>query len=138
MTLDASKDPVRRWYAAWNTQDMAVADETIGTDVVVHWENAPDVVGLDAYKDAVRAFWEAFPDLQLTVETLVAEGDRVCVRSYFQGTHQGDFMGLPASGKRVAWRFHNLYRVEGGKWVEAWAFPDSFAMLQQLGAIPSS
>ena len=125
-----------RWYAAWNTKDMSVADETVGTAVVVHAEAAPDTVGRDAYKQVVAAFWEAFAPLTLTVEQSLSDGDMVFVRSRFEGTQVGPFMGLPATGKAVAWRFHNLYRVEDGRWVEAWAFPDSLTMMQQLGAIP--
>ena len=136
--MTSASSHVLRWYAAWNTKEMAVADETVGADVVVHWEAAPDTVGLDAYKAPVAAFWEAFEPLTLTVEQALSDGAMVFVRSRFEGTHVGTFMGLPASGKAVSWRFHNLYRVEDGRWVEAWAFPDSFAMLQQLGAIPGA
>ena len=135
--MDASS-PVRRWYAAWNTKDMAAADETVGRNVVVHGENVPDIVGIDAYRKLVTAFWGAFEPLTLTVEQVIAEGDRVLMRSLFAATFAGAFMGLPPSGQRVAWRFHNIYRVDAGRWVEAWTMPDSLSMMRQLGAIPAA
>jgi steroid delta-isomerase-like uncharacterized protein len=135
--VDASS-PVRRWYAAWNTKDMSVADQTVGPDVVVHGENQPDIVGIDAYKQLVTAFWAAFEPLTLTVEQVITEGDRVLMRSHFAATFAGGFMGLAPTGKQVAWRFHNIYRVEGGRWVEAWTMPDSLSMMRQLGAIPGT
>ncbi len=58
------------------------------------------------------------------------------MRSHFAGTFVAEFMGLPPTGGPVAWRFHNLYRVERGLWVEAWTMPDSLSMMRQLGAIP--
>ena len=135
--MDASS-PVRRWYAAWNTKDMGVVDETVGTDVVMHGENAPDIVGIDAYKHLVTAFWDAFEPLTLTGEQVIAEGDRVLMRSLFAATFAGAFMGLPPTGQRVAWRFHKICRVAGGRWVEAWTMPDSLSRLRQLGAIPDA
>lgn len=135
--MDTSS-PVRRWYAAWNTKDMSVADETVGADVVVHGENQPDLVGSGAYQQLVEAFWAAFEPITLTVEQVITEGDRVLIRSHFAATFDGEFMGLAPTGKPVAWRFHNIYRVADGRWVEAWTMPDSLSMMRQLGAIPEA
>lgn len=135
MTARATKEPVRRWYEAWNTRAMEVSDTTVGEHVVVHVENGADIVGLAAYRQFVLAFWEAFSDINLTIERMIAEDDFVLVRSHFQATHSGPFMGLEPSGATVAWRFHNIYRVAGGKWVEARTLADSFSMMRQLGAI---
>ena len=137
MTVGATKDPVRRWYEAWNTRAMEVSDATVGQDVVVHIENADDIRGLADYRAFVLAFWDAFSDITLTIERMIAENDMVLVRSHFQATHSGAFMGLEPTGSAVAWRFHNIYRVEDGKWVEAWTLADSFSMMRQLGAIPN-
>ncbi len=60
------------------------------------------------------------------------------VWSRFEGTFAGAFMGLPPTGKPVSWRFHNIYRVADGRWVEAWSLSDSLSMMQQLGAVPGA
>ena len=138
MESQSSKDPVRRWYEAWNTTSMEVSEDTVGVDVVVHIENSEDIRGLENYQQFVLAFWDAFSNIDLTIERMIMEDDMVLVRSHFQATHSGTFMGLPPSGAAVGWRFHNIYRVEDGKWVEAWTLADSFAMMQQLGAIPTT
>lgn len=132
-----SREPVRRWYEAWNRKDMSVSAETVAPDVVVHIEGAPDIVGIDAYRQFVTMFWEAFTDLDLTIEQLVSETDMVFIRSRSRATFSGEFQGLPPTGEQVDWRNHNLYRVADGKWVEAWAMPDSLNMMRQLGAIPA-
>ena len=138
MTAQTTKEPVRRWYEAWNTRAMEVSDETVGEEVVVHIENGDDIRGLENYRQFVLAFWDAFSDIDLTIERMVAEDDVVLVRSHFKATHTGAFMGLPPTGEAVAWRFHNIYRVADGKWVEAWTLADSLSMMQQLGAIPTA
>lgn len=117
---------------------MEVSDATVGADVVVHIENGADIRGLADYRQFVLAFWEAFSDINLTIERMIVEDDMVFVRSHFQATHSGAFMGLEPTGAAVAWRFHNIYRVADGRWVEAWTLADSFSMLRQLGAIPTA
>ncbi|MFO0724348.1 MAG: ester cyclase [Myxococcota bacterium] len=85
----------------------------------------------------VETFLTAFPDIQFTVESLVAEGDLVAGRGYFTGTQKGPFAGIPASGKPVKVAFMDLWRVEKGKVVEYWGAPDRMSLLQQLGAMPA-
>ena len=79
----------------------------------------------------------AFPDFHHTVEDLVAEGDKVVPRLTLRGTHQGDFQGLPPTGKQVTFSGINVMRLEDGKIVEHWSIGDTLGMLQQLGAIPA-
>lgn len=113
MADNASAEPVPRWYEAFNTKDMAVADETVHPEVVVHWSAAPDTVGLAAYKQTA-AFWTAFDDLSLTVERVVAEGDIVVMRSRLRGRFTGPFMGVPPTQGEVSWLYHDIYRVRDG------------------------
>lgn len=129
--------PVRRWYAARNVEDMSVADETVGFDVVIHAENAPDIVGIDAYKQMVIAFWDAFEPLSLTVDQVIADGDRVRMRSHFAATLRRRVHGVAADGQagRVTLPHHLPRR---GRWVEARTMPDSLSMIRQLGAMPET
>ena len=78
----------------------------------------------------------AFPDLRATVEDEIADGDKVVVRSTWRGTHQGEFQGIPATGKQVSFPVIDIVRFENGKAVEHWGLVDAMSLMQQLGAIP--
>jgi steroid delta-isomerase-like uncharacterized protein len=80
---------------------------------------------------------DAFPDLHITVEDLIAEGDRVVGRVTFRGTHSKDFQGMPATGKQIEMQVIDILRVEDGKIMERWGVADNLAMMQQLGAMPA-
>jgi predicted ester cyclase len=82
------------------------------------------------------AFFTAFPDQRYTVEDLIAEGDKVVSCYTFRGTHQGEFLGVPATGKVATWTGILISRFAGGKDVEDWESFDALGLLQQLGAIP--
>jgi steroid delta-isomerase-like uncharacterized protein len=79
----------------------------------------------------------AFPDMQYTLNDLLAEADRVVARFTAHGTQSGAFQGIPATGKAVAMSAITIYRVAGGKMVEQWLEYDMFGLLQQLGVIPA-
>ena len=80
----------------------------------------------------------ALPDLLMTVEDLIAEGDKVVTRWTARGTHQGELMGIPPSGNRVEVTGISVDRIEGGKFVEGWANYDALGMMQQIGAVPTA
>ena len=82
-------------------------------------------------------FTSAFPDLKITHEHLIAEGDMVGGRFTLTGTHQGDFAGIPATGNQVSVTGHDFARLTGGKVVEHWVEMDTLGMMQQLGVIPT-
>jgi predicted ester cyclase len=82
-------------------------------------------------------FQSAFPDLRYTIENIIADGDMVAERMRFEGTHRGDFQGLPPTGMRVSFTGMQISRMSGGKIVELWGEFDALGMMQQLGAIPS-
>jgi predicted ester cyclase len=84
----------------------------------------------------VLAALPAIPDLNYTLEDMVAEGDKVVARYTARFTHKGTYMGIPATGKQVAAKGVEIYRLAGGKIVESWDFPDTLGMMTQLGAIP--
>ena len=88
-------------------------------------------------KQHIRMFEEAFPGYQLSAEDLIVEGDRVAIRSIMTGTHQGELMGIPPTGKQVSVPLMVFYRVAGGMITEFWINADTLGLLQQLGAIPA-
>jgi predicted ester cyclase len=81
-------------------------------------------------------FREAFPDSYFTVEDMIAEGDKVVTRKTFHGTHEGEFIGIPPSGKTVTIELIDIVRISEGMVVEHWFIGDNLGMMRQLGAIP--
>jgi predicted ester cyclase len=82
-----------------------------------------------------KAFHQSFPDFAIQLDDLIAEGDKVFVGATMTGTHEGEFMGIPATGKQISEPIADLLRVRDGKAVEHWGVTDSGAMMQQLGAV---
>jgi steroid delta-isomerase-like uncharacterized protein len=93
-----------------------------------------DAEGHRQYSEAMIA---AFPDIERSIEDLVAEGDKVVARWTARGTHTGDFQGLPPSGKVATSSGITIFRIADGRIVEEWSESDMLGLLQQLGAIPS-
>ena len=81
-------------------------------------------------------FRQAFPDSYSAIEVMIAEGDKVATRKTFYGTHQGEFMGIPPTGRQVSIALIDIVRVADGKVMEHWSMGDSLGMMQQLGVIP--
>jgi steroid delta-isomerase-like uncharacterized protein len=136
--LAANKTLVERFYDAVNTGDMAVIDEVVGADVVNHQPPVGAPAGIEGIKQWVQSRRTGFPDGQFTIETLVAEGDKVAASLVFGGTNQGEFLGIPATGKRVEGaRSLVVWRVADGKLVETWPVEDNLRFLTQLGLVPS-
>jgi predicted SnoaL-like aldol condensation-catalyzing enzyme len=93
----------------------------------------PDREGI---KILTAMFRGAFPDSYFTVEDMVAEGDKVATRKTFHGTHEGEFMGIPPSGRAVSMGLIDIVRISDGRVVEHWSMGDTLGMMQQLGVIP--
>ncbi len=137
MSTEENKAIARRWYEEGiSGHNVAVLDELFAPDFVNHDSGAPtgDREGL---KQLLAGGLSAFPDLQATIADMVAEGDKVVVRSTLHGTHQGALMGIPATGKAVAITGLYLLRFAQGKIAEAWVEQDNLGMMQQLGVIPA-
>jgi steroid delta-isomerase-like uncharacterized protein len=117
--------------------NLDAADEIYAPDYVGHDPSNPeDIRGLEAAKQAASEYRQAFPDLQVTVEDLMAEGDRVAARLRFRGTHLGELDGIAPTGRRVDCTGIVISRMEGGKIAEDWANFDDLGMRQQLRLIP--
>jgi steroid delta-isomerase-like uncharacterized protein len=138
---EENKQKVRRFFEeAFGQGKTEVLDELVDPDFVCWDPNSEtgEIRGLDTIKGEVGYFHSAFPDFRWTVEDQVAEGDKVTTRYTLGGTHQGEFFGVPASGRRVEISGINIDRFEGGKLVEEWASYDLLGGMHQMGAIPES
>jgi steroid delta-isomerase-like uncharacterized protein len=102
-----------------------------------HIVGQPDKVGYEVVQQAAAASRTAFPDLQLSVNDQVAEGDRVAARWTVTGTHKGEYYGIPATGKQVGHSGTAFYRLENGRIAEVWLLSDTMGLMQQLGVIPA-
>jgi len=134
MTPNEHKAIVRRFFEeVWNQQKLEVIDEVFAPTVLLNGQP----VARDAIKQLVIGRRAAFPDIQVTVEDQVAEGDKVSTRRSWQATHQGPYRGVAATGKRVTWRQISIVRLVDGKVVEDWPVSDELSILQQLGQVPT-
>ncbi len=126
----------RKFFGMFERGDSSMADEIVATDYYNH--DAPDPnIGLEGVKAAVTTFKKAFPDAQVNIAYQLAEGDKVVSRYTWSGTHQGEFYGVPATGKRVNWTVTATFRIADGKIREAWLNSDQLGLMQQLGVVPT-
>ena len=118
--------------------DLAIADEVLAPDHIHHALTRP-ASGVEGAKQFVLALRRAFPDLSAVVEAEIAEGETVVQRIACSGTHQGELLGLPPTGRRAAWQLVAIQRIgPDGKCAEHWASWDQLGLLQQLGALPAA
>jgi len=121
---------------AFNKGNMAVVDEIIPSNYVYHYRRG-DVKGPEGMKQFIAMLRTGFPDLNITIEDIVAEGDMVAYRFILRGTFTGEMMGMPTTGKQMAYPEAHFVRFKGGKRVEEIPYADSLTLFQQLGLSPS-
>jgi steroid delta-isomerase-like uncharacterized protein len=138
MSIAENKALVRRLYEeGWSRDNLDVAANAYAADFINHNPAMPGLPpGPEGIRLLVSGFRAAFPDLAYTIDDQIAEGDKVASRWTFRGTHQGEFMGIPATGKAVAVTGITIDRIAGGQIVEHWRETDILGLLQQLGAPP--
>jgi steroid delta-isomerase-like uncharacterized protein len=120
-----------------NERKAEVFNECVAPNFVNHDLPGP-TPGPEGFLQSFAMFEAGFPDLQVHLdEVLAAEGDRVITRSHWTGTHQGEFMGVPASGSSVDVSFIDIWRIEDGQLAESWVRMDLLSLMQQVGAVPS-
>ena len=123
MSPEENKAFIRRYFEALSGKDKPAT-------VVNRY------VSDEELKHHIALYEAAFPSYQLIAEDMIAEGDKVVVRSTFRGTHKGDLMGIPPTGKQVTMPLILIYRIADDKIVEHWMQADALGLLQQLGVIP--
>ena len=118
-----------------NGRSMEQFDEFLTPDFVEH----EPVDTFPPTREGVKQFFEsmiaAFPDLKVTYDDVIAEGDKVVMRSTWRGTHKGEFMGIPATGNAVSFSVVDIIRMSDGKATDHWGVSDVFTMMQQMGVL---
>ena len=138
MSVEDNKAIIRAYVeTVWNHKQLDRAEEVVASDFLDRAPLPGQAPGLEGAKRKWGMFLTAVPDLRVTIEDLVAEGDKVAVRRSYAGTHQGELLGIPATGKQVRIGSISIFRLAEGKIAEHWEQWDRLALLQQLGVIPA-
>jgi steroid delta-isomerase-like uncharacterized protein len=137
MSAETNKLVMGRFTDFINTASEKLADELISPDAIFHVPGRSEPVrGPAGYLAIIGMMRGGFPDIQWTLEEMVAEGDNVAARFTMRGTHRGTFFGVPPTGKPIVVQAMNFYRLSRGQFVEERGQPDLLALLQQIGAVP--
>ena len=122
----------RYWDGKWNERRPEILDELQTPDVVYHGTSI-EMKGIEEYKQVYSSYLSAFHDTQVTIEDLIAEGDKVMSRLKIRGVHKGELEGLPPTGKTFTSSFFTVFRLVDGKIAEEWEVFDELGMMMQLG-----
>lgn len=138
MSTEENKALIRRFYEeVFNKKNLAAIDDFFAPDHVDHTLPPGLPVGPEGTKQAIAMTLSGFPDLHITVEDMIAEGDKVVTWFTTHGTQQGALGSIPPTGKHVTVSTIEITRIAGGKIVEDWGLDDRLGMLQQLGLVPA-
>lgn len=127
------EDAARRLYQVIETGDETVVDQTLTPD----WECVPPLrhgTGPEGYRRLIDDLRKAFPDISVTIEDVLVDGDKVAVRAVARGTHSAELMGIAATGRPVEYRACDIHRVVDGRIAQTWHLEDFFGLVGQLGA----
>ena len=136
MSTDTNLATFQRAIASWNGGNLEAYLDNYDSNVILHGFDPrlpPGKAGATAFYSGL---WGAFPNPQLIVDDVIQEGDKLACRFRMQITHQGEFMGIPPTGKNIEVTGMTVIRFGGGKFVERWSLVDMLSWLQQLGALP--
>jgi steroid delta-isomerase-like uncharacterized protein len=137
MATDNREKSRRIFEEVWNQRKVEQIDELVATDYVHHDVLSSDQKGVEAYKQFVDLYLNAFPDIRFNIEDEVSDGDTVVIRWAVTGTHNGDLPGLRRTGRPISVTGITIARLRDGKFVESWNNWDALGMMQQLGAVPA-
>ena len=138
MSTESNKAVVQRFRNALDAGDLDGAFAVFAPNAVVHMSGPPEPLTLEGFKHLGEVLLGAFSGSTSTVEDMIAEGDKVVSRLTFRGTHTGEMMGIPPTGKSVRMSEIIIDRLADGKIVESWRLFDQMGMMQQLGVIPAT
>jgi steroid delta-isomerase-like uncharacterized protein len=142
--MEPAKDIIKRFVEElWNARRLDVADQIFSEDCVTHQLRSgvlaePAHRGPQEMKEHVSGWLMSFPDLRFNIEQIITERDRVVSQLVMEGTHQGTWMGILPTGKRLQIRMITIHRVENGKIAEDWVLVESLGFFEQLGVLPST
>ena len=135
MSIDENKQIVRRYQEIYNSNHLDSLDEVVSENLLTPRIMPGIPSGIDGAKAAHQIMLTGFPDYQTVIDDLIAEGDKVVARITMSGTHTGNFMGIPATGKRVEFTGIYIARIANDKIVEHWGEEDGVSPLAQLGIL---
>ena len=137
MSVEENKAAASRFYEeVFNQGNRAVIDEVLATDIVDHTPMPDQAPGIEGMKQVIGMFLGAFPNMSMTLDHMVAEGDIVVIRGTMTGTHSADMMGIPPTGRQMTMSGMDLLRFSDGKVVDMWHYEDILGMFKQLGVAP--
>jgi steroid delta-isomerase-like uncharacterized protein len=135
----SNKATFQRFHEAANTGDVEhlakTIDEIVASDAVIRTPLPIDATGAELLKQVWAMLLRVYPDIHLTVEDVIAEGDKVVARNTVTGTHRGEFMGVGPTGKSVTYNEIFIFRFADGRVVETWGVVDVYAQMKQIGVI---
>jgi steroid delta-isomerase-like uncharacterized protein len=134
--VSANLATLQRWSEIWLSGAVVGVDECVTPDYVRHDANMPEIRGADAEKQFITMIRTALADLNFTADTQVVGGDMIAVLLSMTGTHRGELLGVPATGKTLSFKSMEMFRFVDGRIAEQWAVTDYLGMLQQLGQVP--
>jgi steroid delta-isomerase-like uncharacterized protein len=135
--LEQNKHIARQFIAAFASADTRTLERIVAEHMVDHNLAPGPKQGRPGVLEAVGMFRAAFPDLKITIESLVADEERVSVTGKMSGTNQGALMGAPPTGKSASFAYMDMYAIAHGQIVEAWHVEDLAGMMRQLGMLPA-
>ena len=135
MSIEANKKIVRRYQEIYNSNHLDSLEEVVSENLLTPRIMPGIPSGIEGAKAAHQIMLTGFPDYQTVINDLIAESDRVVARITMSGTHTGNFMGIPATGKRVEFTGIYIARIADGKIVEHWGEEDGVSLLSQLGIL---
>jgi len=135
--MESHKDFFKQFVQFINTADENLAQQLISPLAKFHVPSQPEPLqGPIGYLMIIAMMRSGFPDIQWTLDEIIAEGDKVAVRYTMNGTHLGEFFGFPATGKPIVVQAINFYRLVDDQIIEEYGQPDMLGLLRQIGAIP--
>jgi len=137
MSTETNKAIVRRFTEqVWNAGRLDLIDEFFTEDFVEYIVGMPSRSGREAVRESIAISRNAFPDLKISIEDEIADGDKVVTRWTMRGTQLGDLEGIPATGKQVTQSGMSILRLTNARIAELWGYLDNLGLMQQLGVIP--
>lgn len=135
-TLESNKKIAREFWEYFAKGDLQLVEKLWGNDYKLHFPGKTNALTKEESKQLMKAYNTGFPDMKVSIEAQIAEGDLVVTRLTYGATHKGEFQGSPASNKKIIVTGTSTHRIVNGKIVEEWAEFDALGMMKQIGAIP--
>jgi steroid delta-isomerase-like uncharacterized protein len=135
MSAKQNKAILKRLFSEFNKGNINVIDELFTEDFVDRYPQLGEIPNKEGFKQAFADIRKTFPDWHLSLEDIIAEGEKVAYRFTMQGTDKGGYMGMPATGKKINYTSVGILRFANGKLAERWTLADSMTFMHQLGLV---